>query len=253
MWVKRDVWIPRLLTSNSRVRVTALKREEKLNGQKDLSSTKNSSSLSSNQDEIINDENNNNEQSSLEDNDDDDSPTISNKQTSQKLNIRVRRNKMSFTRDRTTKKSRNSKNKIIDDDNDDGDEDEEEDNEDDENNDQDSIQSTETILPASIHSSKKHRHRHRSDQTHEHKTKISTNGKTGVIIRPYDDIVEQLKTLMKSHGKNKDLLTTLMKETGLNKAKINRFIQQKDLSVITLDILISFLDSHDSTILIVSK
>ncbi len=240
-WAKRDVWIPRLLTSKSRVRQSVLKNEEKFNENKDLPLTKNSSSLSSNQDEII-DNNNNNDQSSLEDdNDDDDSPTISNKQTSQKVNLRVRRNKMSFTRDRTIKKSHHSKHKIIDD---------EEEEEEEETNDDDTTDTTkpiETILPSSIHSSKKHHRRH------EHKIKTSINGKNSLIIRSHDDIVEQLKKLIKTHGKNRDILTILTKETGLNKSKINRFIHQKDLSVITLDNLISILNSLDSTIIIVSK
>ena len=257
MWAKRDVWIPRLLTSNSRVRLTALKNEERLNEQKESLSTKNSS-FSSGQDEIVNDNqnndnsNNNNDLSSAEDDDDDDSPAQSNKQSAQKINIRIRRNKMSFSRDRPTRKSRFSTNKIIDDD--DEDDDDAQDNDDDDDNDSiDSIKSTETIPPSSTHASKKHRHRQHHVRSDQHKTKSTTNGKSNVIIRPNEDIVEQLKKLIKSHGKNRDILATLTKETGLTKAKLNRFIQQKDLSVITLDNLITILNSFDSTILIVSK
>jgi len=237
-----------------------MRNEEKLNERTDLSQTlktKNSSS-SSDEDNIIDDNDkknnhNNNDQTSPGDNDED-SPTIHNKHIPQKLNLRVRRNKMSFSKDRSTKKRPGSQYQIIDDDDvdvDDGDDD------DDVDDDNDgiiikSIKENESILPSSIRSSKKHHHR-QSGQSHETKVKGSTNSKTSLILHSHDDIVEQLRKLVKSRDRHQDLLTILTKETGLNKGKLNRFIHGKDYSIITLDVLISFLNSFDSRLLIVSK
>ncbi len=266
LWIKRDVWIPRLLTSNTRLRHTIMRNEEKLNGRTDLSQTlktKNSSS-SSDEDNIIDDNDkknnlNNNDQTLPGDNDED-SPTIYNKHSPQKLNLRVRRNKMSFSKDRSTKKRPGSQYQIIDDDDvdvDDDDVDDGVDDNDDVDDDNDgiiikSIKEKESILPSSIRSSKKHHHR-QSGQSHEKKVKGSTNSKTNLILHSHDDIVEQLRKLVKSRDRHQDLLTILTKETGLNKGKLNRFIHGKDYSIITLDILISFLNSFDSRLLIVSK
>ena len=246
-WAKRDVWIPRLLTSNSRIKHTIQRNEDKSITKEDLTSNKDSTISSNKEDNTLN-ENQSNQDLNLSDDNEEDSPTISNKQNSQKVSFRIRRNKMSFTRDKQSKSNKYSKYRIIDDD--DEDEEEDDDDDDDGNNEEISTKAKEVILPSSIHSSKKHHH-HRSD--HSHKSKGVTNGKTSIILRPRDDIVEQLRKLIKSYGKRRDFLQILSKETGLSKAKLFKFVEQKDFSVIALDNLLSLLDSFDSTILIVPK
>jgi len=244
-----DIWIPRLLTSNTRVQHSIKINEEKLNERHNApqTSTTKDSSLSSDEDDVDDDNDDNNDQTSTGDNDDD-SPVSYNKHNQQKLNIRIRRNKMSFSKDRPTKKKRGSLYQATDDDDDDV-------NLDADADDEDLVIVDPTkekviVVPSSIYSSKKH---HRSAQVREPKIKIPTSSKTNLILREPDDIVEQLQKLLKSRGKNRDLLATLTKETGLNKAKLNRFIHGKDYSIITLDALISFLNSFDSTLLIVPK
>lgn len=53
MWAKRDVWIPRLLTSNSRVKQTIQRNEGKSNSKEDSISNKDSSISSNNEDTCI--------------------------------------------------------------------------------------------------------------------------------------------------------------------------------------------------------
>jgi hypothetical protein len=238
-----DVWIPRLLTSNTRVQHSIRINEEKLSERHSApqtSTTKDSSSYSDDDDN--DDDNDNNNDQTTGDSD--------YKPSQAKLNLRVRRNKMSFSKDRPTKKKRGALYQAVDGDDDyanlDADDDNDDEVDDDGEVNVDPIKEKEVVLA----SSKKN---HRSAQVREQKIKIPTSSKTNLIIRQPEDIVEQLQKLLKSRGKNRDLLTTLTKETGLNKAKLNRFIHGKDYSILTLDNLISFLNSFDSTLLIVSK
>jgi len=258
MWVKRDVWIPRLLTSNTRIRHTIMKNEEKLNerGSSSQTSTTKDSLVGAHEDNIVDDNEKNNDQTSIGDNDD--SSTTYSKSTSQKINLKTRRNKMSFSKDRPTKKTYGPIHHIIDGDDDDDDDDDDDkvnDGDDDDDNDDEiiiePIKVKESVIPSSIHSSKKHQRG--SGQSREQKVKPPLSSKTTLILRPHDDIVDQLYKLVKSRGKNRDLLAILTKQTGLNKGKINRFIYGKDFSILTLDLLISFLNSYDSTLLIVPK
>jgi len=243
-----DVWIPRLLTSNTRVQHSIRINEEKLSERHNVpqtSTTKDSSSYSDDDDN--DDDNDNNNDQTTGDNDED--TPVAYKPSQAKLNLRVRRNKMSFSKDRPTKKKRGSLYQAVEGDDDytnlDADDDNDEVDDDGEVN-VNPIKEKEVVLA----SSKKQQ---RSAQVREQKIKIPTSSKTNLIIRQPEDIVEQLQKLLKSRGKNRDLLTTLTKETGLNKAKLNRFIHGKDYSILTLDTLISFLNSFDSTLLIVPK
>jgi hypothetical protein len=281
MWSQRDVWIPRLLTSNSRVRHSAILHEQKANGQaeqtqsssgKDSASTKDSSSTLSDQDDIVDDDDDSfdNNQTSISSNSDDDSPTTtttssatSKPSATHKLNVRTRRNKMSFSKDPQVKKPRLLHRRAADGDDvedtdladDDDIEDARGDGADTDDTDDDidentvkSIKDKEGILPSSIHSSKNHHHHnrhHRSVPANEENHKAATHTKNGLVISQRVDIVEQLRHLIKSQGRNRDLLATLIKETDLDKTKLNRFINKKDFSVVSLDILINFLDLYD--------
>lgn len=267
-WVKRDVWIPRLLTSQTRLRHTIMKNEEKLGERGDTSITNKDSSSNSDEDDIMDDDDEkNNDQISNEDNDDDNTPLTHSKHSSQKINIRIRRNKMSFSKDKA-KKTRGSKYRLSDDGDDDDDDDDDDDadvdvDEVDENNDDDDEDNvkenneTEQIVVKPIKGKEnviapsKKRHNPRTTPSHEPKTQAKA--KTTLILRSHDDIVDQLNKLVKSRGKKYDLSTLLIKQTGLTKAKINRFIHGKDFSIVTLDQINSVLNKFHSTLLIVSK
>ena len=260
MWAKRDVWIPRLLTSNSRVRYTASINEQKLHERAESHASAKDSSNSQQDDDDDDDDDDDNDQTS--NNNDDDGPATSNKPSSaQKLSIRTRRNKMSFGKDTQPKKRRYLKHNIVDDDVDIDDDDDDDTIIDDVDDTSDGDTVKDSVSPSSIHSSKRHRHQRssttRSEKvkhpTRNEKLKHPTRSKTSLIPTRNEDIVEQLRQLIKSKGRHKDLLTTLAKETGLEKSKLNRFIQKKDYSIITLDTFISLLNSFDSKILVVSN
>ncbi|CAF1079787.1 unnamed protein product [Rotaria magnacalcarata] len=301
IWVNRDVLIVRLLTSNARVRHTAIMMEHILHEEVDLSqgsSIKESSSTvssasssspsststassspSSPEDEIIggnndniNDNNNDNinhDQSFLTDNDDDSPKVTSKHSSSQKINIRTRRNKMSFSKERPKKKNHRLQHRTIDDDNtnDDvggGDDDDDDDGDDNDNDDvlEDNIDKIvinpskikDPILPSTIHSSKKYHHkRRRSAASHEENQKGPVSSKANSILPVNEDIVEQLRKVIKAQGGQRDFTKALSKATGLNEAKINRFIHDKDYSVMTLHTFIALLNSFDTTLLILSK
>ncbi|UJR24756.1 hypothetical protein I4U23_006130 [Adineta vaga] len=267
MWTQRAVWIPRLLTSNSRIRHIALANEEKLQ-EKGYSpqntASDNSNSTNSNQDDDDdddddnnNDSNNSRDQTSVTNNDEN-SPTTSNKYTTpQKLNIRVRRNKMSFSnKDRPDKKRRLVQRSIIDDDDED---DVIEDNGIIET-DSDEVVIKDKIsgLPSSIHSSKRHHHHHHQQQQQSkangsrgknRRTVLSSQ--TGLATTSQHDLIVQLQRLIGSHERSRNLLSVISKETGLKKDKIKQFIEKKNFRVISLDNFISIINSYNSSLLII--
>lgn len=242
MWRERDVWIPRLLTSNNRVRQTIARNEQKLNEQNEQLDNNFNSSLSSNDDD---DEPNNRDKNSINDKDqsdddeqdnDDDTPTIFSKHSGQRLNIRIRRNKMSFSKDKPTKQRRKSTNQIVDADTDDADDDDDDDD------------SNDRVMQTHKHSNKK------TEVSHDKKHKSAlVHSKTSVIIHPYNEVIEQVKTLVKAKSKTQDIVHLLTKQTGLNKSKAQRFLHSKDLSILTVEQFIQFLNSLQSTIKIVSQ
>ncbi|CAF1478476.1 unnamed protein product [Adineta steineri] len=297
-WTERDVWIPRLLTSNNRIRHIALANEEKLQ-EKDHSpppspsSSSSSSTASSDNSTLAN-----SFQNDIDDDDDDDDDTTAthnantdqtsnqdesspiptqttNKAAPAKLNLRVRRNKMSFSnKERAGKKRRGVRSTTVDDDDEETDDAEDiyadDDLSGDDNpatqsdSDEPSITPTntkETILLSSTESTHKHRQtnqrsphvRQKSGTTSEKSRKVVSSTKTGLMLPTHDDIVAQLHKLIKSRHHNKDLLAALAKETGLKKATIKRFLEKKDFQNVSLDVLISFLDAYQSTLLIVPK
>ncbi|CAF1116544.1 unnamed protein product [Adineta ricciae] len=263
MWKQRAVWIPRLLTSNHRIRHIALANEQKLQEKgysPQTSASDNSNSTASGQNDDNNDDddgddnNNNKDQTTVSNSDEPSTPTPSKYTSPQKLNIRVRRNKMSFSKERTDKKRRHVQQSVVDDDDDD------DDTVDDSgaiDTDSDEIINDEATpdLPSQIHSSKHHHHHHEQQpkvyRSREKKRKIVPSTRTSLATLSQDDIVEQLQNLISSRDRNRDLLSVMAKETGLKKEKIKQFIQKRDFRAVSLDNLISIVKSYDSTLLII--
>ncbi len=278
MWIKSDVWIPRLLTSNTRIRHIAIANEQKLAEKDDSpptsssspsssSSSDNSSSTLTNQDEIANDNENNENKNNNKNNDqvststNEESPPIPATKASspQKLNIRIRRNKMSFSKERGGNKNRRLRHKTVDGDDDINVDDNVDDIIDDNNSiesddDEKSIEAEQFILPSSIHSSKKsHHHHHQSGISRDKYLKTLPTSKISLAVPSQEEVFQRLEKLIKSRHRNRDLLTELAQETGIKKSKLKQFIQKKDSSFMTLNTLISFLDSYDASLLIVPK
>jgi hypothetical protein len=188
IWVKRDVWINRLLTSNVRMRRYGIE-------------TGNSSVIdSSPQEDII---------ENIEEKKND----VNEELTSQKINLRVRKNKMNFNKEIPKKKphhhSPNSSNE-----------------------------------DQSILSSTKKKHQHRS---------LITQQSTPIHISTYDDIIEQVRKNLKSRSRQREFFSKLSKATGLKKDQLYRFIYKKDYHIITLETFITTLDSFHLMLLIVRK
>ena len=98
-WTKREVWIPRLLTSNTRIRRLDTTKQEQSNEKIDLSSSPSSSSSTSKSDREEG------SSPSPSDEESNDNPTETKRKTK---HLKTRRNKMSFSKDveEPTKKRR---------------------------------------------------------------------------------------------------------------------------------------------------
>jgi len=81
--------------------------------------------------------------------------------------------------------------------------------------------------------------------------KLPTSSNSGVRLRNYDHIIEQLRQSLSTHSRDKQFLSKITKTTGLNKEKINRFIHKKDYNVLTLAAFISLLDTFNLTLVLV--
>jgi hypothetical protein len=133
---------------------------------------------------------------------------------SQKINLRVRKNKMNFNKEIPKKKphhhhSPNSSNE-----------------------------------DQSILSSTKKKHQHRS---------LITQQSTPIHISTYDDIIEQVRKNLKSRSRQREFFSKLSKVTGLKKDQLYRFIYKKDYHIITLETFVTTLDSFHLMLLIVRK
>jgi hypothetical protein len=230
MWTQRDVWVDRLLTSSTRIRKPLIvKKEQTIKESTDSSKTittrssKDSTSDSFDQGNTIE----NTEKIDVENNNEDLTSSSAKSSTSQKINIRLRRNKMSFSKESQKKKRRHqSQNSSVDDNN--GEKKDEQ------------VKTTEPIL-----SPTKKRNRPIIE------AKISENHP--VLESAYDNGIEQLRKNLKSKSRDRDFLLTLAKKIGLNKDKLDRFIYKKDTQFMTLQTFISLLDSFNLMFLIVPK
>ena len=122
------------------------------------------------------------------------------------------------------------------------------------NDDEDSIEGndpTETIIPATK-KGHHHHHRHRPKSDDEKSNKLAEVNSKAIILSD-ENLVEQLRTLIKSRGRHRDFLLTLSKETGLSKTKVHQLIHNKDFRVLSLQTLLSLLNIYHSTLLIVPK
>lgn len=152
-----------------------------------------------------------------------------------KLNIRARRNKMSFSKERQKTKHRHLPNDLS-------------------NDNEDSIEGNDlkvTIIPATK-KGHHHHHRHRPKLDDGKLSKLAEVNSKAILLSD-ENLVDQLRTLIKSRGRHRDFLLTLSKETGLSKTKVHQLIHNKDLRVLTLQTLLSLLNSYHSTLLIVPK
>jgi hypothetical protein len=230
MWTQRDVWVDRLLTSSTRIRKPLIvKKEQTIKESTDSSKTittrssKDSTSDSFDQGNTIE----NTEKIDVENNNEDLTSSSAKSSTSQKINIRLRRNKMIFSKESQKKKRRHqSQNSSVDDNN--GEKKDEQ------------VKTTEPIL-----SPTKKRNRPIIE------AKISENHP--VLESAYDNGIEQLRKNLKSKSRDRDFLLTLSKKIGLNKDKLDRFIYKKDTQFMTLQTFISLLDSFNLMFLIVPK
>jgi hypothetical protein len=239
MWIKRDIWIPRLLTSSTRIPRSAVKKTEQIITESTTTTTilsKNSPLTSSSLEEE--DAIENIEEKNEMENNENSIPSSTKSSSSQKINIRVRRNKMSFNKERQKKKYYHSPGSSVDDD---------DNNDDDEEDDEDK---PEPVLLSSIHSTKKHQHRSIIENEIS-ESLLPLN--SALSFSTYDDIIQQLRKNLKLRNRNKDFLSILSKTTGLNKDKLYRFIYKKDYQLMTLQEFMSLLDSFNLMLLIVPK
>jgi hypothetical protein len=234
MWIKRDVWIRRLLTSDTRIRSIIAKNEQKLKESADSSKISPSDS-SDGEDTIENIE----ENYDIENNNEDLTASSTKSSNANKINIRTRRNKMSFSQEPQKKKSYRLQDLSAGDDN--GDEEEEKDKE---------IETEEPLLPLSTHSKKKDKNQS-IIQNENSKSLIPLN--SPLNSSTYNNIIKQLRENLKSRSRDRDFLSTLSKTIGLNRNKLYRFIYKKEYHLITLQTFMSLLDSFNLMLLIVPK
>ena len=64
------------------------------------------------------------------------------------------------------------------------------------------------------------------------------------LTLPKENLLQQLKRVMKTSGRHEDFVTVLSKQTGLSKAKIHRVVNRKDFRLLNV---------YHSSILIVSQ
>jgi len=98
-WTQRDVWIPRLLTTNNRVRRSIAANNEQTATDLKGSSSTTSLDSSNEQDDIEDNDNDNDDGINSDNNDDLTASSTKSTPSSQKLNLRTRRNKMSFSKE----------------------------------------------------------------------------------------------------------------------------------------------------------
>ena len=201
MWIKREVWIPRLLTSNSRVRRLELDKQD---SSKEQHNNPSSSSLSS---------------SSKEDQQDGSAALSDDESTEKKrkkMHLKVRRNKMSFSKEPEEPQKKGRRRTTPD-------------------NDGDEIED----VPAVI---KKHHHGR------------ATHSKTKLVLVEHDEIFDQLKHVLKKEEQTSEqFLSLLAKEFGIRQKNIKQFIKKKNYASVTLEKFLAFLSRYQSTISIVSK
>lgn len=257
IWAKQDLWIPRLLTSNARVRRYAAEKvtptsKESIESSSDISSTTTviplemSSPTSPHQDdnaqntEEYNDDENSNKRTNGED--DEDSTTSSSKSsTAHKMNIRVRRNKVRFRKELPKKKSQRYHDLSADDD----------------VNETDDLEEDKLIqanLDISLASTSPLKRQHRTVIQNENSKSVS-HFNTGLRLSTYGDMVDQLRKALRSRDRERgrEFLSTLSKTSGLSKDQLHRFIYKKDYHLLTLETFTALLDTFNLMLLIVPK
>jgi len=245
MWTQGNVLVDRLLTSSTRIRKPVItKKEQTIKESTDSSKTittrlpKDSPPDSSDLEDTIE----NTEKISIENYNEGSISSPAKSSSSQKINIRLRRNKMSFSKEPQKKKPRHYSQDSSVDDNDDGVDGEEKDK---------PVEIIEPILSQTTHLTKKHHHR----SIVEDEISGSPLVLESALNLSSDDggTIEQLRKNLKARSRDRDFLTTLSKTIGLNKNKLHRFIYKKDNQVMTIQTFVSLLDSFNLMFLIVPK
>lgn len=228
MWTKQDIWIPRLLTSNTRVRFSseAIKGDQQSPDSSTITKTTTSSDSFDQEDTIENIQ----EKNDLGYNNQDFISSPSKSSGSQKTHIKIRRNKMSFNQDRRKKKNNQSPDVPIDDD---GQDDEEK-----------------LIIPSQTNTTKKsYLHSNNGNK----KSEVLVRLKSSLNLSTYDDILEQLRTNLKLRSGDRNFFSTLTKTTGLNKNILYKFIYKKEYQLMTLQTFMILLDTFNLMLLVVPK
>ncbi|CAF2261144.1 unnamed protein product [Rotaria magnacalcarata] len=254
-WTKRDVWIPRMLTSNARIRRSVVSKDTVTSDQLTSSSSQIPPTISTmplQDSPLASDHKEDNIDNNEKDNDDDDQnnserinvenseeSTISSGKTNSghQVNIRIRRNKMSFSKEHKKKKHRHSHDLPADD----------ELEETDDGGQAKEIKSNESIASLRNHPPKKNRR----EIIQNENVKIRPVVNHGIRLSTYDDIIDQLRKNLKSRTRDQDFLSTVSKKTGLNKDKLYRFIYKKDYNLLTLETFMSLLDTFNLMLLVV--
>ncbi|CAM2699030.1 unnamed protein product [Rotaria socialis] len=254
-WTKRDVWIPRMLTSNARIRRSFVSKDTVTSDQLTSSSSQISPTISTiplqdsplafdhKEDNIDDhekdnddDDQNNSERINFENNEE---STISSGKANNghRVNIRIRRNRMSFSNEHNKKKHRHSHDLPADD----------ELEKTDGGRQVKVIKPNESIASLQNHPPKKNRR----EIVQNENVKIRTVVNHGIRLSTYDDIIDQLRKNLKSRTRDRDFLSTLSKKTGLNKDKLYRFIYKKDYNLLTLEAFMSLLDTFNLMLLVI--
>jgi len=241
MWLKKDIWIPRLLSSNNRIARYAMTQHQHIENELTYSSSSSSSlttttsmlpidSLSNSsleENTTEKDEENNEEQSENEEIDEDPTVSPTKSSSSHKTNLKLRRNKVDFSQERSKKKPNHSQDRPVADE-----------------------KKPKPILPSTSPSLTKSHHR---SLVPTNNVKSLTSLHPNLSLMSYNDIVSQLRKNLKSRSRDRNFLPTVLKATGLNKSQLYRLIYKKDYQILTLQTFISLLDTFNLMLLIVPK
>jgi hypothetical protein len=243
MWIKQDVWIPRLLTSNTRIRRVQSANQENYADETPTAATPQSTEQNSLPDD---DDTDDTQQEQSDDVELDDDPTRAaasgqRARSQHRLHIRARRNKMSFRKDVPKKKHRHLHDETLDD--------------------EDLAQSEDAadlLSEATAATSKKHHHHHHHHHHRHRATAHDTNAKgtepkSSGTSSADDDFVQQVKRLTQSRAPARDLGSVLYKQAAHDKKKVRKIIGEENYRLLTLQNFMSYLQQYQSTLVIVTK
>ncbi|CAF1391239.1 unnamed protein product [Adineta steineri] len=232
MWLKRDVIIPRILLSSTvRTRLSTISKHERTVDELANPSTIENSFTDSLSD-IPHEDNfiDNTKDYNPELSDDEENSTASSTKSYRNniLNVRVRKNKMSFNQESSTKKKSSlTQNQPI-----------------------DKKKQTKSVKPVVSTSSKK---QNRGSVIQYESFTRKPNLYSAANIFTFDDIIEELRKNLTSRKRDSQFLSKALSATGLDKNTLYQIVHKKKFSLLTLRTFASLLDAFNLMILIVSK